>query len=466
MKIYKSSSLLLVVITGIFLVVSCQENHDLPGSQEAAKSGKRISALAGSKAFCGLDATARVAAKNAGARIAVLNTTIYTTDYVSAGVGGMRDVGSGSINLSGLSGTVTKAYLYWNGVTNASTDVGNAITVNGTPVTGTNIGVSSSNCWPYANSQAYRAEVTTLVQSTGNGAYNLAGFGDMNPNGASLIVFFNDGNNTNNRDVVIFEGNDSNIQFAGIEGNPNAPADPTGWDILLSGITYTAGSANIQLHVADGQPFPDDELRINGVGFVPSGPVFDGNSVPGGQLWDIKTFDVTPFLSPGPNSLNLTTGVVSDCLGLVVALIDLPAGAAPVTDITVAFDVHPTSCPNPLNMTQKGVVPMAILGTAGFDVTKIDVSTIKVNGVSPIRSSIEDVTAPYSGAVTDCSTCTTAGPDGIPDLTLKFSNESLTQSIGSAVNGSCISLTVTGTLLPAYGSTPVTGLDYVRIKSK
>ena len=467
---------LLAAVIGLFLFASCERDNDLPATPKsvtpkATTSGEGLNALAGSKAFCASGTSdARVAAEvfatNSAARSAALATTVYNTDFVSAGTGGMRDVGSGTINLSGTSGSVTKAYLYWHGVTNLTTDVGSTITVNSTSVAGTNIGVSSPNCWPFANSQAYRADVTTLVQSTGNSSYNLTGFGSLNPNGASLIVFFNDGDNTNNRDIVVFEGNDSNVGFDGIAGNPNAPVDPAGWDILLSGINYQAGNANIQLHVADGQPFADDALLINTVQLAPSGPIFEGNSVPGGQLWDIKTFDISSFLSPGPNSINLTTGLYMDCLGLIVALVDLPVGAAPVNDIMVAFDIKPVTCPNAFNLTEKGILPTAILGTAGFDVTKIDISTIRINGVAPVRWSIADVAAPYSGTVSNCATCTISGPDGIPDLTLKFNNEDIAKTTPGAVTGSCISLTVTGKLLPAYVSTPITGLDYVIIKKK
>ncbi|HWJ27055.1 MAG TPA: hypothetical protein VNS32_10965, partial [Flavisolibacter sp.] len=183
------------------------------------------------------------------------NTTIFNTDFVSAGVGGLRDVGNGKIVLNGVSGTITKALLYWSGVTNSTTNVGNSIIVNGTTVTGTSLGVSDNNCWGFNNSQAYRADVTNLVKATGNGTYMLSGFGALNPNGASLIVFFNDANNGNNRDVVIFDGNDSNIFFPGIPSNPDAPADPLGWDVSLSNINYSSGTANIQMHVGDGQTF-------------------------------------------------------------------------------------------------------------------------------------------------------------------------------------------------------------------
>ena len=43
----------------------------------------------------------------------------------------------------------------------------------------------------------------------------------------------------------------------------------------------------------------------------------------------MRSFDVTSFLSPGPNTLTVTTGVNSDYLSLVALAIDLPAGAAP-----------------------------------------------------------------------------------------------------------------------------------------
>jgi|GEM_PF-2048442 len=296
--------------------------------------------LRGSIDYCNAPAERTLGANPAGANRSVAQSiTIFNTDFVSAGVGGMRDVGNGQIVIGGINGPVTRAYLYWHGVTNNTNNVGFSITVNSATIIGTSIGISDNNCWGYNNSQAYRADVTPLVLGIGNGTYNLSGFGDLNPNGASLIVFFNDGTTSNNRDVVIFDGNDSNIPFAGIPSNPDAPADPAGWNVLLSGINYTSGTANIQMHVADGQAFSDDGVSINSNVLIPAGANWEGNTVPGanngpannGRLWDIRTFNVTTFLSPGPNTLNLTSGTGSDCLGLIVAMIDLPAGAAPIT---------------------------------------------------------------------------------------------------------------------------------------
>jgi hypothetical protein len=70
------------------------------------------------------------------------------TDVAYFGFGGMRGNGTGSIDVTGVTGTVTKALPYWNGPTNSSDPTANAnVTFNGTPVTGTNIGFSGDNCW-------------------------------------------------------------------------------------------------------------------------------------------------------------------------------------------------------------------------------------------------------------------------------------------------------------------------------
>jgi len=261
-------------------------------------------------------------------------TTVQNTDWTEAGLGGMRGVGTGNIVLSGVTGTVTQAYLYWHGPTNSTDPLANAnVTFNGSSITGANIGFSSDNNWGFQNSQAYRADVTSLV--TGSGTYSLSNFLKNSPagapvadiNGASLIVFFQDGNAANNRDVVLFNNNDSNA--------PNT-YDADGWNVSLAGINYTSGSAAVTMTVSDGQDFADDALRINGTTVAPAGSVFDGTTVPrstggvsNGSLWDVRSFDATSFLSPGLNTLSVTTGVNNDYLSLIALAVDLPVGAAP-----------------------------------------------------------------------------------------------------------------------------------------
>jgi hypothetical protein len=257
--------------------------------------------------------------------------TQFDTDWTTAGISGLRGLGSGNIALSGVSGTVNKAYLYWHGPTDSSDANANAaITFAGSAIIGTNIGFSDDNFWNLANSQAYRADVTPLVAADGN--YSIADTikAGVEINGASLVVFFDDGNNMNNRDVVTFDGNDGN--YANV-------FDGLGWSAALNGINYSGGAASIVFGVSDGQDFggTDPEVLINGSTFLPSGDNFNGDTLPdagggvsNGKLWDIRTFDATPLLGIGINNLALTTGAnISDALSLIHLSFDLPAGAAP-----------------------------------------------------------------------------------------------------------------------------------------
>ena len=125
----------------------------------------------------------------------------------------------------------------------------------------------------------------------------------------------------------------------------------------------------------------------------------------------------------------------------------------------VHVDIKPGSCPNPLNVKSKGVLPAAILGTSGFNITNIDISSIKFEGVAPIRSSIEDVNTP-ANSPDDCSS---DGPDGFVDLCLKFDTQEIVSAIGSVEDGQEIALTLTGNL---NDGTPIEGMDKVRIIAK
>ena len=64
---------------------------------------------------------------------------------------------------------------------------------------------------------------------------------------------------------------------------------------------------------------------------VPAGPILESSSETvtrpfgNGKQWDINTFDVSSFLSPGSNNLNPTKKRAT----LIVGLIDSPADAAP-----------------------------------------------------------------------------------------------------------------------------------------
>jgi len=143
----------------------------------------------------------------------------------------------------------------------------------------------------------------------------------------------------------------------------------------------------------------------------------------------------------------------------------------------VPVDIKPQSCPNPLNVGGKGVLPVAILGTEEFDVTRIDPATIKVSrangnsGVPPIedRWAYEDVATPFEPLTgkEDCyEDCNAYGGDCYLDLTLKFDTQEVVAALGDVSDGDCLVLTITGNLKEEFGGTPIVGEDVVRILKK
>ena len=286
-------------------------------------------------------ATVALLAGNALATPISQSRTVQNVDWCSVGVGGIGDVGTGTLDLNCVSGTVTAAYLVWHGINNSGTDAvyDNAtIDFDGNSVTGVSLGDASTNCWGAGSSRGYEANVTSFV--SGNGSYPISGLAAAtghDANGASLIVVFNDGDSLNNRDLVFFTGNDSNY----IEG---FPGEDDGWNAALAGINYGGGAAGMQVHVADGQSAGDGTLNlttVNGAVAIPdTDALYDGLSVPNEgngriasvALWDVHDFDITGAFGAVTGSVTLNlSGMVGagDCLGLAVALMDLEPGSAP-----------------------------------------------------------------------------------------------------------------------------------------
>jgi len=110
----------------------------------------------------------------------------------------------------------------------------------------------------------------------------------------------------------------------------------------------------------------------------------------------------------------------------------------------VSVDIKPGSCPSPLNVKSRGVLPVAILGSGDIDVTSIDPKTILITRegfdgvvpVAPIRYSYDDVGTPSAGELCDCDDPgeddldEDSTADGLTDLTLKFSVPELVDGLG------------------------------------
>jgi hypothetical protein len=147
----------------------------------------------------------------------------------------------------------------------------------------------------------------------------------------------------------------------------------------------------------------------------------------------------------------------------------------------VPVDVKPQSCPNPLNLKSKGVLPVAFLGTEEFDVHEVDLSTVVLavtidadtlgtaeaepTTVEPIHemTDYEDVATP--GTDPESCDCTEAGPDGYTDLVLHFSTQevaaAISSDLGSVANNDVVLLVVGGQL---PDESWVIGADCVVIK--
>ncbi|MGA7305155.1 MAG: T9SS type A sorting domain-containing protein, partial [Rhodothermales bacterium] len=125
----------------------------------------------------------------------------------------------------------------------------------------------------------------------------------------------------------------------------------------------------------------------------------------------------------------------------------------------VYVDIKPGACPNQLNSNANGVVNVAILGTADFDVADIDVSSLTVAGQSPIQARYSDVSQPPADEG-PCA-CTTDGADGYVDLQLKFKNQDLLATLGDLEDGDEFTLTMEGAL---NDETDIAGEDCIVIK--
>ncbi|MFB9066570.1 choice-of-anchor D domain-containing protein [Pseudofulvimonas gallinarii] len=310
------------------------------------------------------------------------------TDMVNAGAGDMgapaaNGGGIGEIVLAGVSGTVNKALLYWHGVDldwPAHGYVGGdnryeqpQIRFNGNPVVGERLGSGGyNNNWGSGTQNApqkysaalYRADVTALV--TGNGTYTLEGLADgagHSASGASLIVYFDDGNPANDVRVEHYEAMDSNVDTGkGYHWLSRLP------------LHYVGGRAELWLHVADGQRNQTDgtfRIRVypgllpgDASNFSFSTPyrgqhLWGGDTVPhmlasrpsgGGGLWDIQQFDITPALhQPGEYLVYSYYGVDGiDFLTLMVMQVVQSAPGAPpaVTPWRHDFGDHPQGTPS------------------------------------------------------------------------------------------------------------------------
>lgn len=111
------------------------------------------------------------------------------------------------------------------------------------------------------------------------------------------------------------------------------------------------------------------------------------------KLDNIPLDPLTTHLSVDPYNGGLLTGSYENGDPIYLwFLSDVPiylVNIAPVPEITI--DIKPGSDQNSINLKSRGVVPVAILATDGFDVAMVDPATAQFAGATPVKWKLEDV---------------------------------------------------------------------------
>lgn len=202
---------------------------------------------------------------------------------------------------------------------------------------------------------------------------------------------------------------------------------------------------------------------------VPLGPAFIWDARHGMRvLQDVLVNDCGLDLSGW--KLRSATAMTPDALTLV-GFGENPQGQVeawiahlPET-VEVIVDIRPGESPNNLNRKSKGVLPVAVLGSADCDLHLIDPASVKLicagsnGGASPVSMAYEDAGAARAAGKTDRSPTQGNGPG---DLVLKFRTEDVVEQLklDALTRGETVLLSVTGKLLDGR---LFAGSDLVRI---
>jgi len=173
-----------------------------------------------------------------------------------------------------------------------------------------------------------------------------------------------------------------------------------------------------------------DQFASSIVNFVPT-EVEDG-------CWETQSSDslIGGFDTLGPYTLTLA-------LSGPGTIIQIPSCATEIVDV----DIKPGSDPNSIKLDNRGVIPVAILGSASFDVSDVDVATLAFgpDGVAPAH----DLTDPLVLA----EHTQDVNGDGFLDLVSHYRNNETGIACGDTT------ATLSGAL---NDGTPFVGFDSVR----
>ncbi len=275
--------------------------------------------------------------------------------------------------------------------------------------------------------------------------------------------------------------------FSGADGSLHCTLDdPFPHPSALFGCNAVGGVGDV-----DGDSVPDifvgaprqdvDGHDCQGQGFIFSGATCEVMAVfdhpfpqPGGPSgsW-FPTFFAKVGDVDGNGASDFVVAALAQDVGGNVDQGQMYVFGLPALELEAQLDIKPGSCPNPFNRKSRGVLPVAVLGTMDFDVTTIDVSTVRlaradgVGGeVAPLEgppgphSVFEDVATPFEGEPCDCHDL---GADGYLDLSMKFSSPDVVAvlELDDVPGGSELELVVTGSLLD---ETPFVAYDCIVLR--
>jgi hypothetical protein len=306
---------------------------------------------------------------------------------------------------------------------------------------------------------------------------------DADDNGSEVVTLDGGGSSDSDGSIIIYVWSEGGNQIVtGV--NPNITLSIGTHTITLT-VTDDDGATNTDIVIVTVQQFPNQPPVADADGpytiyvgdtltLDASGSTDDDNNIVS-YLWDLddnNSFETDAGINPVfdvnfaylqsigllvDNTYNIHLKVTdsvgqSDVNDSTLTILPIPA-------LQVFVDIKPGSCPNPLNVKSSGVLPVAILGTADFDITTIDPTSIRLAGVEPLRNGLEDVSGPAADS-NDCN-CSEDGPDGFLDLTLKFKTQKIVEAIGDVNEGDVLSLVLTGVLI---GERPIEGADCILIR--
>ena len=141
---------------------------------------------------------------------------------------------------------------------------------------------------------------------------------------------------------------------------------------------------------------------------------------------------------------------------------------------TARLDIRPGACPNQINTSANGVMPVAIVATSGFDIGLVDpasLALVRTDGIGgevlpnrrnngEVKVALEDVATPFSGETCECNKL---DGDGLIDLFLKFSMTDIVEALAldEENDGTTVELALEGSLLDG---TPFSATDCVRVR--